>query len=155
MTPKEQRFCEEYLVDLNATQAAIRSGYSQDSAGAIGWENLKKPYIQEEISALRAKLSAATGLSQEWVLNRFKLISDRCVQAVPVMKFDPIEKAMVQETAVDPETGEEVGVYTFDSSGANKATEMIGKHLGFFEKDNEQQKQQPQTIIIGGKEVTF
>lgn len=137
MTPKEQKFCEEYLIDLNATQAAIRAGYSEDSARQIGSENLSKPYIQEEISKRRSELSQKTGLSQEWVLNRFKDISDKCVQATPVMRFDYESKSMVQETALN-ENNKEVGVFTFDSSGANKATEMIGKHLGFFEKDNEQ-----------------
>ena len=53
MTPKQRRFCDEYLIDLNATQAAIRAGYSEKTAGSIGSENLKKP----EISAyLRARM---------------------------------------------------------------------------------------------------
>ena len=46
LTPKQARFCEEYLVDLNATQAAIRAGYSVESAGSIGSENLTKPEIR-------------------------------------------------------------------------------------------------------------
>ena len=46
LTDKQQRFCEEYLVDLNATQAAVRAGYSEKTAGAIGFENLRKPEIQ-------------------------------------------------------------------------------------------------------------
>jgi len=50
---------------------------------------------------------------------------------VPVMEFDPVEKMMKQKTAVTEE-GEEIGVWEFDSTGANKATEMIGKHLGMF-----------------------
>lgn len=49
LTAKQQRFVEEYLVDLNATQAAVRAGYSKKTAGAIGGENLEKPEIQEAI----------------------------------------------------------------------------------------------------------
>ena len=49
MTAKQKRFCDEYLTDLNATQAAIRSGYSEKTAYSIGNENLKKPEIQEYI----------------------------------------------------------------------------------------------------------
>lgn len=49
LTEKQQRFCDEYLIDLNATQAAIRAGYSEKTAGVIGGENLKKPYIQNYI----------------------------------------------------------------------------------------------------------
>jgi len=51
LTDKQAKFVEEYCVDLNATQAAIRAGYSEDTAGVIGYENLKKPYIKEAIHA--------------------------------------------------------------------------------------------------------
>ena len=49
LTAKQKRFVQEYLIDLNATQAAIRAGYSRKTAGVIGDENLKKPYIREAI----------------------------------------------------------------------------------------------------------
>lgn len=49
LTAKQQRFCDEYLIDLNATQAAIRAGYSEKTAGVIASENLNKPYIKEYI----------------------------------------------------------------------------------------------------------
>lgn len=49
LTAKQERFVQEYLIDLNATQAAIRAGYSRKTAGVIGVENLKKPYIREAI----------------------------------------------------------------------------------------------------------
>lgn len=51
LNPKQQRFCEEYLVDLNATQAAIRAGYSKKTASAIGHENLRKKEIVEYLDA--------------------------------------------------------------------------------------------------------
>lgn len=49
MTAKQKRFCDEYLIDMNATQAAIRAGYSKKTAYAIGQENLKKPVVKEYI----------------------------------------------------------------------------------------------------------
>lgn len=49
MTAKQKRFCDEYLIDLNATQAAIRAGYSKKTAGRIGTENVQKPVIKEYI----------------------------------------------------------------------------------------------------------
>ncbi len=49
MTPKQTRFIDEYLIDLNATQAAIRAGYSKKTAGQMGTENLSKPYIKVEL----------------------------------------------------------------------------------------------------------
>ena len=57
MTPKQERFVEEYLIDMNATQAAIRAGYSKKTAGVIGDENLKKPKIATAIAETRAEIS--------------------------------------------------------------------------------------------------
>ena len=57
LTPKQRAFIDEYLVDLNATQAAIRAGYSSDTAGSIGHENLKKPEIAAAIAERKAKRS--------------------------------------------------------------------------------------------------
>lgn len=70
LTAKQERFVEEYLVDLNATQAAIRAGYSAKTAGAIGEENLKKPEIAAAIAARRAKLSEETGITTKKWLER-------------------------------------------------------------------------------------
>ena len=53
LTPKQRRFIEEYLIDLNATQAAIRAGYSEKTAYSIGQENLRKPVIAEAIAAAK------------------------------------------------------------------------------------------------------
>jgi phage terminase small subunit len=68
MTQKQQRFVQEYCVDVNATQAAIRAGYSARSAGSIGAENLTKPEIASAISAVLARTAAKLELSKEWVL---------------------------------------------------------------------------------------
>ena len=55
LTAKQERFCQEYMIDLNATQAAIRSGYCEKTAGQIGEQNLKKLEIQKAINNLFAK----------------------------------------------------------------------------------------------------
>lgn len=68
LTAKQQRFVEEYLVDLNATQAAIRAGYSTDTAGAIGHENLKKPEIQLALQEARKEQQKRTGITADAVL---------------------------------------------------------------------------------------
>lgn len=57
LTPKQQRFVEEYLIDMNATQAAIRAGYSEKTARAIGSENLTKPDIAAAVAAAQAETS--------------------------------------------------------------------------------------------------
>lgn len=68
MTPKQQRFVDEYLISLNATQAAIRAGYSQNMAKQIGYENLTKPYIAEAIAARRAQEAEKALVTREMVI---------------------------------------------------------------------------------------
>jgi phage terminase small subunit len=121
LTDKQERFCQEYLIDLNATQAAIRAGYSSNTAYAIGWENLRKPEIHARVKELQKDRLDKLQFSQEWVLLRLMQISDRSMQAEEVLKFDPEKQCMVG-------TGE----YVFDGGSANRATELLGKHLGMF-----------------------
>lgn len=71
LTPKQEAFIREYLIDLNATQAAIRAGYSEDSARSIGSENLTKPDIQEAIAEARKALAEAAGITLERVQREY------------------------------------------------------------------------------------
>lgn len=71
LTDKQRAFVEEYLVDLNATQAAIRAGYSEATAYSIGHENLGKPHVADAIAAAMAKRSEETGITAEKVLRRW------------------------------------------------------------------------------------
>lgn len=68
LTPKQERFVQEYLVDLNATQAAIRAGYSEKTARQVGAENLSKPYIQVEIAKARQQQQERTQITADKVL---------------------------------------------------------------------------------------
>ena len=68
LTAKQQRFCDEYLIDLNATQAAIRAGYSEKTAGVIGTENLTKPNIREYVEKRMAEKEKTLIADQDEVL---------------------------------------------------------------------------------------
>ncbi|HMN92222.1 MAG TPA: terminase small subunit [Hydrogenophaga sp.] len=68
MSPKQEAFVREYLVDLNATQAAIRAGYSKKTAGSIGEENLRKPEIRSAVDAALAVVAKRVGVTAERVL---------------------------------------------------------------------------------------
>lgn len=70
MTPKQARFVEEYLMDLNATQAAIRAGYSKKTAGQIGEHLLKKVEIQQALEERMKSRSERTQIDSDWVLIR-------------------------------------------------------------------------------------
>lgn len=124
LTAKQELFCTEYLIDLNATQAAIRAGYSENTASVIGSENLAKPYIAEYIAVLRAELSAETLVDAKYVINGLLEVHKRCLQAEPVM-------------VRGDEGMEESGEFKFEHSGANKSLELLGKHLGLFVEKKE------------------
>jgi phage terminase small subunit len=113
LNAKQTRFCEEYMVDLNATHAAIRAGYSENTASEMGYENLSKPHLAEYIAELKSKRSAETKIDATWVLNAAKKIHDRCMQ----------------EEAVTDREGNPTGEYKFEHSGANTALGIIGKHI--------------------------
>lgn len=70
LTPKQQRFVEEYLIDLNATQAAIRAGYSEKTAKSVGHENLTKPDIAKAIQEAQNKRTEQTQIDSAYVLRR-------------------------------------------------------------------------------------
>jgi phage terminase small subunit len=74
LTPKQHRFVEEYLIDLNATQAAIRAGYSVDSAEVIGYENLRKPQIESAIQEAQRARSERTQITADDVLRELARI---------------------------------------------------------------------------------
>jgi phage terminase small subunit len=121
LTAKQELFIQEYLVDLNATQAAIRAGYSKNGAKQAGHNLLTNIDLRTRIEELQGLRAEKLELDANWVLQRLIAISDRCMNAAPVMKWDYEARAMV-------ETGE----FMFDSQGANKAVELVGKHLGMF-----------------------
>lgn len=80
LTLKQQRFVDEYLIDFNATQAAIRAGYSEKTSYSIGQENLNKPEIKNEIDKRTAKLESSALITKEMViqglLNEAKCFGD-------------------------------------------------------------------------------
>ncbi|MEW8792342.1 terminase small subunit [Klebsiella sp. JL973] len=70
LTDKQEMFCREYLIDLNATQAAIRAGYSAKTANRTASENMSKPDIQSRIAELKAQRNDLVGINATYVLNR-------------------------------------------------------------------------------------
>ena len=75
LTPKQRRFVNEYCVDENATQAAIRAGYSQNGAGVTGHELLKNPKIKEAIAERMEGCALAASITPEWVVGQWAKIA--------------------------------------------------------------------------------
>ena len=119
LNQKQKRFVVEYLIDLNATQSAIRAGYAEKTAYSQGQRLLKHVEIQAAIQKAQANREKRTELNADWVLTKLKEVAERCMQGEPVM---------VREGDKVVESGE----WKFDSSGANKSLELIGRHLGMF-----------------------
>lgn len=94
LTPKQQRFVEEYLIDLNATQAAIRAGYSEKTAKSIGQENLTKPDIQKAIEEAQNKRQEQTQIDAAYVLKRLVEIDQMDVLDImdDQMKIRPVNE---------------------------------------------------------------
>ena len=140
MTKKQKRFVEEYLIDLNATQAAIRAGYSPHTAKDIGCENLAKPNIAAAISQAMAERSRRTGINQDRVLQElarigFAKITDVVDPETAEIRTDASDDdlACIQSIKIKPnEFGTEREVKLYDKKAA---LVDLGKHLGLF-KDN-------------------
>ena len=137
MTDQRKKFCDEYLICLNGTKAAIAAGYSERTARQQASQLLDDEEIVKYIESRRDKAANIALVDIAWVQQRAKDISDRCMQVEPVMIFDG-------------ENWVKSGEYKFDSSGANKATEMLGKMVGAFEKDNSQKPTSTTVINLGG-----
>ena len=141
MTKKQKRFVEEYLIDLNATQAAIRAGYSPTTAKEIGCENLTKPNISEAIAKAMAERSRRTGVNQDRVLQElakiaFAKITDAVDPKTATVREDDL--ACIQSIKIKPnEFGTEREIKMYDK---RSALVDLGKHLGLFNSDKEQEK---------------
>lgn len=141
LTEKQQRFVDEYLIDLNATQAAIRAGYSVKNADKIGSELLGKTRVAEAISEKMAERSKRTGVNQDRVV--LELAKIAFVNAADVI--DP-GNATIKESASTDDTAaiQSVKVKTIMGKKGEgvereirlndklKALELLGKHLGMW-----------------------
>ncbi|MBR2499795.1 MAG: terminase small subunit, partial [Clostridia bacterium] len=95
LTDKQKRFCQEYIIDFNATQAAIRAGYSEKTAYSIGDENLRKPEIKNYIEELKTELKKQTDIKLD------NIIEEACkigFADIDMSKVRPADKIKALET---------------------------------------------------------
>lgn len=155
MTGKMEFFCREYLVDFNATQAAIRAGYSPEAASSIGYENLNKPQIQKRIAALKEERAAVAEVTAERVIRELARIAFTDTTAITAFIRGKTKtgrrskKGSVQIASFDELTPDQrasiVGVV--ETKGASpkievkfhdktKALEMLAKYTNIFKSDD-------------------
>lgn len=160
LTDKQERFCQEYMIDLNATQAAIRAGYSKKTAHSISSRLLSKVKVQERISELRIEVQKKTDLSLERVLKELAAIAfvdpseifendgtvkplsnmtEEARRAIAGIKRKVVTGPQMDETTVEAKLLDKLG-----------ALEKLMRHLGGYEVDNKQK--QDKIIIVGEPE---
>ncbi len=122
LTARQERFILEYLVDLNATQAAIRAGYSPRTARQIGQENLSKPVIAAAVAKAKRERAEATKIDSEWVLRQAVALYQRCMQEIKPALHPKTRKQMKDEDGNF--------LFVFNAAASNRSLELIGKHIG-------------------------
>jgi phage terminase small subunit len=149
LTPKQRRFVEEYLIDLNATQAAHRAGYSGDTAYSIGHELLKKPEIVNAIGEAQARRSERTEITQDQVLQELALVAFADMGKYVTITDDGtvevdfshlpegglrVVSELVQDEYADGrgEGARQVKRTKLKLHNKLGALELVGKHLGMF-----------------------
>lgn len=133
MTEKQKRFCIEYLIDLNATQAAIRAGYSKKSAYSTGCENLRKTevkkYIAEQLERLKSEKIAGVQEILEYLTS---VMRGKQKEQVPLLVGEGIQKLVQKDISAKDRI---------------KAAELIGKCYGLFAEKLELQGKATVQII--------
>jgi phage terminase small subunit len=140
LTPKQALFVIEYLKDMNGAKAAIRAGYSQDSAKEIASENLTKLNIRAAIDEQMEARARRTLITADKILADMDRVAQRCMTNEPVMVFDKYKKRwmpLMKEVINEDGTTTKEYVYQFDSAGANKALENLARNQKLLTDRNE------------------
>lgn len=161
LTAKQQRFCDEYLIDLNATQAAIRAGYSERTAMEQGYQLLQKTSVQERIQQRKSDRVERTEITQDMVLKELAIIAfsnaadyaniiekDAMVEVegnmIPMLDADgnQVKYRTVEPVLTDDLTEEQKRALSVIKKGRDgfevkpydkvRALELLGKHLGMW-----------------------
>lgn len=140
LSPKQQRFVEEYLVDCNGTQAAIRAGYSAKTAYSIAAEHLSKPVIAEAIAAAKGKRSEQTGIDAAYVLHRLHEIDQLDVLDIlddagnlkPILQWPKAWRQTISGLDVQEMLSGEMETIVRKIKWPDKLRnlELLGKHVG-------------------------
>ncbi|MEX5367413.1 terminase small subunit [Acinetobacter haemolyticus] len=167
---KQQRFVDEYLVDRNATQAAIRAGYSAKTAYSIGEENLRKPEVKKAIEIGEAEIAERTKITQDMVMKElakigfsnmldYITITDGGDPVTDFSALTPDQAAAISEITVEEYTegrgddARNVKRTKFRLSDKRSALVDMGKHLGMF-KDHLVHSNDPENPLTDTKSAS-
>lgn len=157
LTNKQRAFVREYLTDLNATQAAVRAGYSEKTARAVGHENLTKPHIATEIQEAMHERAERTNITADRVLRELaKLAFSNLLDffrltcegepAVDLSNVTPEQAAALTELTVEDfkdgrgDEARDVRRVKIKMADKRQALELLGRHLGLFDAKHDDQE---------------
>lgn len=134
LTPKQQRFVQEYLCDLNATQAAIRAGYSAKTANEQGAQLLANLSVKAAVQAAMDERAARTELTADWIIEKTRKLARMCLGE--------------EDIEITDRAGGLVKRRRFDALGASKALELLGKHKKLFTDRIEHSGKVEKTVVV-------
>lgn len=158
LTDKQERFCQEYLIDLNATQAAIRAGYSTKTAQEQSSRLLSNVIIQNRIAELKEQLSETTQITQIQVIKEIAKVAfgdiatlfDESGALLPIQDMPQEARAVIasvktyeEKAVIGEETITRGTIREVKQWDKLKALDMLGRHLGLYKQDNDQKKTEP------------
>lgn len=126
LTAKQRTFVREYIKDHNASAAYLRAGYTTKNPGVVGPRMLGLVGVRRAINELDKEALDISMITAEYVLTSLQELAERCLQREPVMEFNKVTKRM-----------ECTGEWKFDSAGASRALELLGKYLALFTEKHE------------------
>lgn len=142
LTRRQQLFCEEYIKDPNATQAAINAGYSEKTAFSIGCENLKKPYIKEYIDSRMEEMDKTLIADQKEILKYLtSVLRGESQSEIVVIEGDYEGGSSARRMKKAPDEKERL-----------KAAELLGKRYGLY-TDKVDVEGQPPIVILGSDKL--
>lgn len=133
LNDKQKMFCKEYLIDLNGSQAAIRAGYSEKTANPQAARLLANVNIQSYIEELKSKRNARVGITADEVLENLRIGLEIAAGIRP-------HKMVIKNSMKGDSFHEEVELHKTDLNAYVKINDLYMKHLGMFEADNKQKK---------------
>lgn len=156
LTDNQKRFCEEYLIDLNGKQAAIRAGYSEKTAENQASRLLSNAKVSAFIQTLKIKRSDRTEITADMVIQElakvgFANLQDYIKAGFTIEDIQQLQRdhaSAIESIKVKKTHGEYPSTeISFKLHDKISALEKLGRHLGVFEKDNEQSRPVPAPVI--------
>jgi len=152
LTARQARFVAEYLIDLNATQAAIRAGYSEKTARTVGCENLAKPNIAEAIQSAQAKRETRTEITQDRVLAELARVGFADMRKA--VTWGNLGVTLKDSAQIDDDTALAIGEVSQGPNGIKikmhdklAALDKIARHLGMY-KDGSDAPQEAVSLTV-------